>query len=122
MRTLEVVTEATNPTGVNKVVAENLIEVLNKEEGDSKTIIGANTKGTADNLTLPMEAITIIIITVIIKAELVVAVVVKITEVAATDKAITEAITITNTTNTTHMMMVHRWNNIWPTMCTLQWF
>ena len=31
-----------------------------------------------------------------------------ITEVAATDKAVIKAITITNTTNITHMMIVHR--------------
>ena len=30
MGTIEVITEATNPTGVNKVVAENLIEAPNK--------------------------------------------------------------------------------------------
>ena len=108
MRIIEAITEATNPTGVNKVVAENLIEVLNKREGDSKTIIGANTKGTMDNLTPPMEAITITIITVIIEAEMDMAVVVIIIEVMATDEAIIQAITITNTTNTTHMMIVHR--------------
>ena len=73
MRIIEAITEAANPTGVNKVVAENLIEVLNQGEGDSKTIIGANTNATADNLTPPMEAITII------KAKVDVAVVVIIT-------------------------------------------
>ena len=96
----------------NKVVAENLIEALNKGEGDSKTIIGANTKATTDNSTTPMEAIIITIITVIIKAEVDVAMVAIITEVMAAGEAIIEVITITNTTNTTHMMMVHRWNNM----------
>ena len=112
MKIIEAITEAANPTGVNKVAAENLIEVLNKGEGDSKTIIGANTKATADNLTPPTEAITITIITVIIEAEVYVAMVVIITEVAAMDKRIIKAITIINTTKTTHMMMVHRWNNM----------
>ena len=59
-----------------------------------------------------MEAITIIIIMVIIKAEMVVAMVVIITEGVAMDKAIIEAITITNTINITHMMMAHRWSNM----------
>ena len=111
-RNIEVITEAANPTGVNKAVAENLIEVLNKGERDSKTIIGANTKATMDNSTPPVEAITITIITVIIEAEVDMAMVVIITEVAAMGEAIIKAITITNTTNTTHMMMVHRWNNM----------
>ena len=93
-------------------MAENLIEDSNRGEGDNKTITGANTKATVDNLTPPMEAITIIIIMVIIKAELDVAVVVIITEVATTDEAIIEAITITNTINITHMMMAHRWSNM----------
>ena len=111
MRFIEVVTEATDPTGVNKV-AGNLIEDPNRGEGDNKIITGANTKATVDNLTPPMEAITTTIITVIIKAEVNVAMVVIITEVMATDKAIIEAITITNTTNITHMMMAHRWSNM----------
>ena len=106
MRIIEVITEATNPTGVNKAAAENLIGVPNKGEGSSKTIIGANTKATVDNLTPPTEAFTIIIIMVIIVTEVDVAMVVVITEVMATGKAIFEAITITNTTNITHMMVV----------------
>ena len=100
--------ETTNPTGVNKVVAGNLTEVLNKGEGDSKIIIGANTNATTDNSTPPMEAITTIIITTIIEAEMDMAMVVIITEVAATGEAIIKAIIITNTTNITHMMMAHR--------------
>ena len=112
MRIIEVIKEAANPTGVNKVVAKNLTEVPNKGEGASKTIIGANTKATADNSTPPTEAITIIIIIVIIKAEVDMAMVVIITEVVSVGEAIIEAITITNTTNITHMMMAHRWSNI----------
>ena len=50
-----------------------------------------------------MVAITITIITVIIKAEVDVAMVAIITEVMVMDKAVIKAITIT-----THMMMVHR--------------
>ena len=112
MRIIEAITEATKPTGVSKAVVKNLIEVLNKGEGNSKTIKGANTKAAMDNLTPSTETITITIITVIFKAEVDVAMVVIITEVTAMDEAIIEAITITNTSNTTHMMMVHRWNNM----------
>ena len=65
-----------------------------------------------DISTPPSEAITIIIITVIIKTEVDMAMVVIITEVMAVGEATMEAITITNTTNTTHMMMVHKWNNM----------
>ena len=54
----------------------NPTEDPNRGGGDNKTITGANTKATTDNLTPPMEAITIIIITVIIKAEVVMAMVV----------------------------------------------
>ena len=75
---------------------------------------------TVDNLTPPTEAITITITTVIIEAEVDVAIVVIITEVAAMAEAVIEAITITNTTNITHMMMVHRLSNM-ITMRTLQW-
>ena len=111
MRIIEVIAEARDHIGVNKV-AEGLLEDPNKGEGDNKTIIGANTRVTMDNLIPPMEAITITIITVIIKAEVDVAMVVIITEVMATDEAVIEAITITNTTNITHMMMVHRLSNM----------
>ena len=38
--------------------------------------------------------------------------VVIITEVTATDEAVIKAITKTNITNITHMMMVHRWSNM----------
>ena len=100
MRITEVITEATNHTGVNKAVAESLIEIPNKGKGASKTITGANTKATADNSTPLTEAITIIIITVIIEVEVDVAMMVIITKVAATGEAIVKAI------------MVHRWSNM----------
>ena len=77
-------------------------------KGDSKIIIGANTKATADNSTPPTEAITTIIVTAIIEAEVDLAMVVIITEVTAAGKAIIEAIIITNTINIAHMMMAHR--------------
>ena len=112
MKIIEAIVEATNPTGVNKAAAENCIEVLNKKEGDNRTILGANTKATTDNLTAPVETITIPIITVIIKAEVDVAMEIITTEIVASYEAIIEAFTITNTTNITHMMMVHRWNNM----------
>ena len=111
MRIIEVIAEVTDHTGVNKV-AEDPLEDPNKGEGDNKTIIGANTKITLDNLTPPMEAITITINMVIIKAEVDVAMVVIITEVMAMKEVVVEAITITNTTNITHMMILHRLSNI----------
>ena len=111
MRITEVIAEAADHIGVNKA-EKGLLEDPNKGEGDNKTVIGANTRVTADNLTPPMEAITITIITVIIEAEVDVAMVVKITEVVALDKAVIKAITITNTTSITHMMMVHRLSNM----------
>ena len=80
------------------MVAESLIEVPNKGEGASKIIIGGNTKVTVGNSTPPMEAITTIIITAIIKAEVDVAMVVIITDVVVTGKAVIKAITTTNTT------------------------
>ena len=81
---------------------EDPLEDPNKGEGDNKTIIGANTKITMANLTPPVEAITITIITVIIKAEV----------DMAMEEAVIEAIIITNTTNITHMMIVHRLSNM----------
>ena len=112
MRITEVITEATNHTGVNKAVTKNLTKVFNKGAGDNKTIIGANTKATTDNSTPPVKAITIITITVIIEAEVDVAMVVIITEVVAVGEGIIEAITITNITIITHMMMAHKWSNM----------
>ena len=111
MRITEVIVEAADHIGVNKV-AEDPLEDPNKGEGDNRTIIGANTKITTDNLTPPVEAITLTIITISIEAEVDVAMVVIITEVAATEKAVSKAITITNTTNITHMMIVHRLSNM----------
>ena len=106
MRITEVIAEAIDHIGVNKV-DKGLLEDPNKGEGDNKTIIGANTRVTTDNSTPPTEAITITIITVIIEAEVDVAMVVIITEVTAMDEAVIKAITITNTTSITHMVMVH---------------
>ena len=103
MRIIEVIAEATDHVGVNKV-AEGPSEDPNKGEGDNKTIIGANTRITMDNTTLPMEAITI----TIIEVEVDVAMVVIITEVTVMDDAVIEAITIINTINITHIMMGHR--------------
>ena len=112
IKTIEAITEAADPTRANKAVAESLVEVPNKGEGASKIIIGGNTKATVGNLTPPMEAITTIIIMVIIEAEVDMAMVVIITEVMAVGKAVIKAITITNTINITHMMMAHRWSNM----------
>ena len=111
MRITEVIAEATDHIGVNKV-AEDPLEDPNKGEGDNKTIIGAITKITVDNLTPPAEAITITIIMVIIEAEVDMAMVVIITEVVAADGAVIKAITITNRTNITCMMIVHRLSNM----------
>ena len=71
MRIIEVIIEATDPTGINTVVG-NHIENPNTGEGDNK-ITGANTEATTENLIPPMEAI-IIITMAIIEAEVVVAV------------------------------------------------
>ena len=95
---MEVIIEATDPIGVNTAVG-NHIEDPNIEEGDNKTITGANTKATVNNLIPPMEAI-IIISMAIIEAEVVVVV------------AETISVIITNTINITHMMMDHRLNNM----------
>ena len=86
MSIIEVIAETTDHIGVNKAA-----------KGPSKD----PNKGKGDNSTLPMEAITITIIVVIIEAE-----------VTVEDQAVIEAITITNTINFTHMMMVHRWSNM----------
>ena len=110
MRIIEVTTEAVDPTGVNTAVG-NHIEVLSKGEGNNKIIIEANTKATMDNLIPPTEAI-IIITMAIIEAEVVVAVAETILDSAVIKEAIIKAIIITNTTNITYMMMVHRLNNM----------
>ena len=93
MRITEVIAEAADHVEVNKV-AEDPLEDPNKGEMDNKTIIGAITKIT------------------VIKAEVDMAMVVIITEVVAADKVVIEARTITNTTNITHMMIVHRLSNM----------
>ena len=112
MKTIEAITEATNPTRANKTTTESLIEVSNKGEGTSKIIIGGNTKATVGNSTPHAESITIIITMVIIKVEVDEAVVVIITEVTVVVEAVTKAITITNTTNIRHMMIAHKWSNM----------
>ena len=111
MRISEVIAEAADHIGVNKA-AKGLLEDPNKGEGNNKTIIGANTRVTMDNLTPPAAAITITITAVIIEAEVDMVMVVIITEVASMDKAAIKAITITNTISITHMMMVHRLSNM----------
>ena len=89
----------------------NHIEDPNTGEGDNKTITGANTKATADNLIRPTEAI-IIITMAIIKAEVVMAMAETISDPVVMGEAIIKAIIITNTINITHMMMDHRLNNM----------
>ena len=64
MRIIKVIIEAADPIGVNTVVG-NHIKDPNMGKGDNKTIIGANTKATADNLIPPMEAILIITMAII---------------------------------------------------------
>ena len=83
-----------------------------QREEASKIIIRGNTKATMGNLTPPTEAITTINIMVVIEAEVEMAMVVIITEVAAAGEAVIESITITDTTNITHMMMAYRWSNM----------
>ena len=80
-------------------------------EGDNKIIIEVNTKATADNLIPPKEVI-IIIIMAIIKAEVVVAMVETISDPVVVGEVIIEAMIITNAINITHIMMVHRLNNM----------
>ena len=122
MKTTEVIIEAADLTGASKAAVENPIEAPNTGEGASRTIIGDNTKPNVGNTTPPTEAITIIIIiTTIIKVEVDVTTVVIITEVTTTVEAVIEAITITNTTNITHMMWLTG-GAIQPAMHTFQWF
>ena len=92
MKTIEAMTEATDPIGVNKVVAESLTEVPKNREGASKIIIGGNTKAIIGNSTPPTEAITTIIIMVIIEEEVDMAMVVIITEVTIVGEAVIEAL------------------------------
>ena len=104
MRIIEVTTEAVDPIGVNIVVGNG--------EGDNKIIIEANTKATVDNLIPPMEVIIIIITMAIIEAEVVMAMAEIISDPMVMEEAIIKAIIIINTINITHMMMVHRLNNM----------
>ena len=110
MRIIEAIIEATDPIGVNTVVG-NHIEDPNIGEGDNKTITGANTKATVDNL-IPLVKAIIIITMEIIKAEVVVAMVETISDPTVMGEAIIKAIIITNTINITHMMMDPRLNNM----------
>ena len=107
---MEVIIEAVDPIGVNTMVG-NHIEDPNTGEGNNKTITGANTKATTDNLIPPTEAI-IIITMAIIEAEVVVAMVGTISDPVVTGEAIIKTIIVTNTINITHMMMDHRLNNM----------
>ena len=109
MRIIEVTIEAIDPTGAN-IVVESHTEGLSKGEGENKIIIEANTKAIRDNSIPPMVAITIIIMA-IIKAEVPVAMV-EIIDHAVKEEATTEAITIINAINITHMMMDLSSNNI----------
>ena len=93
MSIIEVIIEATDPIGVNTAVG-NHIEDPYTGEGDNKTITGANTKATADNLTPPVEDI-IIITMAIIEAEVVVAIVETISDPMVMAEAIIKAIIIT---------------------------
>ena len=63
MRIIEVIIHATDPIGVNTVVG-NHIEDPNTGEGDNKTITGANTKVTMDNL-IPLTEAKIITMAII---------------------------------------------------------
>ena len=110
MRIIEVTTEAVDPIGANTVV-ENHTEVPSRGEGDSKIIIGANIKATADNLIPPMAAI-IIIIMAIIKIEVAVAMVETIIDHVVMEEAVRKATTFINTINITPMMMDPSLNNM----------
>ena len=110
MRIIEAIIEATDPTGVNMAV-ENHTEGPSKGEGNSKATTEANTKAIMGNTILPEETITIITMA-IIEVEAVMAMEETILDLAVMAEAIIKAIIITNTINTTHMMMDHRSNNM----------
>ena len=110
MRIIGVIIEAIDPTGAHTVV-ESHIKGFSKGEGDNRVIIEANTKAAMDNLTPFMMAITIITMA-IIEVEVTVAMVVTFIDHVVMEEAITEAVTIINTINITHMMMNHSLNNI----------
>ena len=102
MRITEITVEAADPIGAN-IMVEGHIEGLNIGEGDNKIIIEANSRATVDSLILLVVAI--IITMAIIKAEVAVSVVVTFIDHMVVEEEITEAITIINTINITHMMM-----------------
>ena len=110
MRIIEVIIEAIDLTGAN-IMVESHIEGLRKGEGDNKQIIEANIKAIMDNLIHPVVAITTITMA-IIESEVAVAMVVTIIDHVVMEEAITEAITIINTINITHMMMDPSLNNM----------
>ena len=110
MRIIEVIIEAVDPIGVNTAVG-NHKEDPNTGKGDNKTITGANTKATVDNLIPPMEAI-IIITMAIIETEVVMSMAETISDTMVMVEAIIEAAIITNTINITHMLKNHRLNNM----------
>ena len=110
MRIIEVAVEVIDHTGAN-IMEEGHIEGLSKGEGDNKIIIEANSKVTADSLILLMVAITIITMA-IIEVEVAIPVVVTFIDHVVAEGAITEAITIINTINITHMMMDLSLNNM----------
>ena len=110
MSIIEVIIEAADPIGVNTAVG-NQKEDRNIGEGDNKTITGANTKVTTDNLTPPLEVI-IIITMATIEAEVVMAMEETNSNPAVMGETIIEAIIIINTINITQLMMVHGLNNM----------
>ena len=114
MKIIKVIAEAADPVGDNKAVVGDHTEGPNLGEGANKVITGVNIKITMGSTMHPMETITIITIMAIIEVEADVAVAAIIIGVAVTEEAISEDITITNTTSITHMMMEHRWNSMVP--------
>ena len=110
MRIIEVTVEAIDPIGAN-IILEDHIKGFNKRKGDNKIIIEANSRASADSLTLPMLAL-IIITVAIIEAEVAVAGVLTFIDRVVAEEAITEAITIINPINITRMMMELSLNNM----------
>ena len=109
MRIIEVIIEAIDPIGAN-ITVEGHIDGPSKGEGDNKIIIEANFKATAGSLILLVVAITIIT-TAIIEAGVSVAMVVTFINHMVMEEVITEAITIINIINITHIMMELSLNN-----------
>ena len=110
MRIIEVIIEDADPIGINTTVG-NHMEDPNIGERDNKTITGANTKATMNNIIPPVEA-TIIITMVTIETEVAVAMVEPISDPAVVGEAIIKAIIIINTINITCMMMDHTLKNV----------